>query len=436
LFKALSDLHPSELDPIESVPNGRALQADEAAAAALLDSDADAPGLPYLAAALGRTDESGSMAACAVAMEGADALVRRGIAPPLHRRRPDAARAAMALVRSDLDVRCWAGLQILARVRSSESGVVATLATCLTAPKAPINTEPREFPNLSAPAACRALANCGPAAAAAAPALLKLCDQASTPWREVHDAVHALIGMGRESDVVALTRRDTPNTKTLAKGLARDRRAPAVVIPMLTDFLAHSKTAECVYELSQFGPDAAAALPCIKRHLAEGAGDELELVDGILAIDPADADAVHALDRALSSADADVSRAALYVFARRAAPSTETVDRLAKILAKFAADRDVTSVEDVSDALGRCGPAAKPATGDLVRVLAVAGERCADLRFAPRAVSRHRHVAAALGRIGPDAAEAIPALEALKAKGDETIRVVAAQALRRIQAKK
>jgi hypothetical protein len=42
----------------------------------------------------------------------------------------------------------------------------------------------------------------------------------------------------------------------------------------------------------------------------------------------------------------------------------------------------------------------------------------------------------ALGRIGPDAAAAIPALAVLRDHGDETIRVPAAQALRRIRAKK
>jgi hypothetical protein len=71
-------------------------------------------------------------------------------------------------------------------------------------------------------------------------------------------------------------------------------------------------------------------------------------------------------------------------------------------------------------ALGRAGPLAKDAVPGLLR-LADRGSEAA---------------AVALGRIGPDAAAAIPALTALRDKGDETIRVPAAQALRRIRAKK
>jgi hypothetical protein len=40
------------------------------------------------------------------------------------------------------------------------------------------------------------------------------------------------------------------------------------------------------------------------------------------------------------------------------------------------------------------------------------------------------------GKIGPDAAAAVPALTALRDKGDETIRVATAQALRRIRWRK
>ena len=77
-----------------------------------------------------------------------------------------------------------------------------------------------------------------------------------------------------------------------------------------------------------------------------------------------------------------------------------------------------------------------PSVSDLVHLMAAAETDYADIAKQPSAQHSRRMLAVALGRIGPDAAAAIPALEALKSKGDETIRVPAAQALRRIRAKK
>jgi len=77
------------------------------------------------------------------------------------------------------------------------------------------------------------------------------------------------------------------------------------------------------------------------------------------------------------------------------------------------------------DALGRAGPAAKDAVRGMLAFAATEhGARWLE------------KVAVALGRIGPDAVAAVPLLTSLRDGKDETLRVVAAQALRRIRAKK
>ena len=125
---------------------------------------------------------------------------------------------------------------------------------------------------------------------------------------------------------------------------------------------------------------------------------------------------------------------ALAILAERVPLTADLVQRIRQTLAQAFEGQ---FSRELMDALGRAGSAAKGAVPEMVRCLQDAADE-PDARYKPgaRQSGQCRSAAVALGRIGPDAAAAVPALTALRDKGDETIRVPAAQALRRIRAKK
>src|SRR6185436_10060516 len=101
-----------------------------------------------------------------------------------------------------------------------------------------------------------------------------------------------------------------------------------------------------------------------------------------------------------------------------------------------ASSKEVFGWLDAVDGVGRAGAAAKDSVDALIRLVEQAKKGYANVERRPFFADYRERLAAALGRIGPDAAAAVSALDEWKSKGDETIRVPAAQALRRIRAKK
>ena len=86
-------------------------------------------------------------------------------------------------------------------------------------------------------------------------------------------------------------------------------------------------------------------------------------------------------------------------------------------LTEALSDADEETRAAAAEALGKVGPAAAPAVGELAR-------RLTDPRFAVR-----RAAAAALGQVGPAAKAALPALEAAAVENDTRLREAAADAI-------
>jgi hypothetical protein len=311
---------------------------------------------------------------------------------------------------------------------------MSVLAQSVVDKKSLLKRGDEDVDNHSAAAACRALGRIGPRAEAAAPVLLDLASKKETAVDVVYESARALVRIGKEADLVALFAKRPPTADRLAGALASERRAAATVVPYLAALLEKSEYGDGLEGLADYGPAAATALPVVKAHKPLDERDAIRRLDVVLSIAPTDADATKALDAAVQSGDEHVSRGALDVLARRGAPGPALVARLQKACAG-SSDRGPT-IDEFCEALGRCGAAANAATPDLLRALSEAEKRCADPENAPRYVVRRHDVAVVFGKIGPDAAAAVPALTALRDKGDETIRVAAAQALRRIRATK
>ena len=408
---------------------------DELAKAALLSDDGryGSPATPKILAAMRQADVR-TLAAAALAMHGADAMCERGLAPPQHPGRSSAAASALPLAKSDLDTRAWVACRLLARARAGDPAVVAVLTQTLTAKKTPAKPGSDEDRTYSPQQACIALGAIGPAAASAAPVLLDLVAKKETSVGVVYRSADALFRMGKESDVVALLERKPPTAELLAGALASEGRAAATVVPVLIARMKASDDGEGMDDLAPYGAAAAAALPVLKARNVADLREALRVADVVLAIAPADPDGLKIVDAGLADRDPDTFDSALKVLVGRTPAGPALVSRLQAICA--GKSENTPTLARFSEALGRCGPAAKPAVPVLSTALADAEKAYANPDLVTRACESRRRLVTSLGRIGPDAAAAVPALTALRDKGDETIRVPAAQALRRIQAKK
>jgi hypothetical protein len=382
-------------------------------------------------------------------MLGADALVERRIAPPTDARRATAAKALVPLVAGDDVLASWCGARIARRLRTGTPELVAALAQTLVATKAMPESwrrpayEPKTHGlpcRFDRMAAVDAIAAIGPSSAAAAPRLVEIAaDQAIVSTTCDHDieklfgrAVRALVRVGREDEIRAILARDPANALFLARTAAECGCSADIALPRLA---AAAPTADWMSDvfrgLAALGPEAASALPVLRARLREEKDGSMkaEIARTIVAISSADAEAIDVLadgvkNMNLNTGDCrtDTGRAQWLALCEFAAPTPKVV-RL--FVDDMNGEKHALSGWETVEALGRAGAAAKDAVPGVLAF--------ASTEYGARWNAR---IAVALGRIGPDAAAAVPLLTTLRDGKDETVRVAAAQALRQIRATK
>jgi hypothetical protein len=170
-----------------------------------------------------------------------------------------------------------------------------------------------------------------------------------------------------------------------------------------------SDQVQAFYQIGQFGPDGVAAVPLLNEGLRnESAEVRAAAVTSLGEIGAADAKVVEGLMVALGDQDARIrglSALALKAIGPKAAAA---VIKLSEAL-----DDPVESVRiSVADALGAIGPAAAPAAHALARRIVDANEG----RFV------FRESMLALGKIGPNAKDALPELRVVERRtGPESL---------------
>jgi hypothetical protein len=408
--------------------------------AAVMPFDEVTNGMTCLASIVrGSTGDTRTFAAAALAMLGADGLVARGIAAPMNEARASAAAAAIPLVNSNSDLKAWCGCRLLMRLRASDGATVAALTRVLTARK-PVLEE--FYEPIARAAACRALAVLGPAAAASSATLRAELLKTDNDLGFRAECARTLALCGRESDVAAVLAGKNRDAAYVARAVAMEGRMPDAVIPVLVAALDVRDPNPWLYAapLASLGPKAAAALPVVRRvgDAARLRSDALICLDAALAIAPGDAEA---LDRLLvllrdDSLEEDDAAAAMRILAKRAPVTPAVFARLRKSVADAASSKPSPGWIEAVDGLGRAGAAASDADETLTRLARQAQKDWENVERRLFFADDRQRLAVALGRVAAGGALAVPTLEEWKTKGDETIRVPAAQALRRIRAKK
>ena len=387
----------------------------------------------------GSTGDTRVFAAAALAMLGSDGLVARGFEPPPNQARAAAAASAVRLVNSGSDLRSWCGSRILSRLRAADGATISALSSAVSARKKVLweHDEP-----LAAVAACRALGALGARAVQAAGTLRSEISKPATKPNIRLECARSLAICGREADLRDALSREGEDAVSLAGAVALDGRMAEVVVPVLVATLDAPLPSAwpSLRPLAALGPKAAAALPAVRK-LADQSkfrSDRLVCLDAVLSISPGDEFAVEqvlAISNESSLGDDD-AEAALRILATRAPATPAVVARLRKAVVQAVSGKPPPAWTDAVDGLGRAGAAARESVEPLTRLVGRADRLHADPDHRLVFADDRQRLVIALGRIGPDADMAVAALTALRDKGDETIRVPAAQALRRIQAKK
>ena len=290
----------------------------------------------------------------------------------------------------------------------------------------------------------------GEAAREAVPALIKLMNDADTQVGK--NAVDALGGIGPAAAEAISPLIDALDSRKgrggrgagrmqsvmhIAQALARI--GPAAIPPLQTALESQDaqQRAAAARALGAFGPAAAAAVPALVKNLADGSEPVRE--DSVDAIGQIGGPARPALLAALGDADAKRRAGAALALAQLGASAKDTAPTLIPILEK---EKDPAARVAQITALPKTGPdparaapllvAAATDPDDAIRhagINALAGARTLHPDAVPALAgllknsdfALRQRAAHALGRLGPDAASALPALvEAARAStGDD-----------------
>jgi HEAT repeat protein len=262
--------------------------------------------------------------------------------------------------------------------------------------------------------ATQALAQIGPDAKEAVPALIQALQDENSVVRG--NAANALGMIGVE---------------------AREAVQPLIAALGDSDFFVR-KSGTAMIALGKIGPAAREAVPFLIQELkAPDSATRTSAAEALAGIGPAAVDAAPALADALKDQNARVRVRASIALAKIGPRATAAVPALIQALSD---NLDWLSPREyAARALGEIGPEAGEAVPALTRVLtesdAAAEAKPASTRERWRGYHAQMRAAAAeaLGKIGPEAKEAVPVLrEALEDK-DEGVRQAAAEALQRIQ---
>ena len=385
-----------------------------------------------------RSNARFTLAAAAIAMIGSDELDPIKVDLRTNPARTSAATSTLALLKSDQDLRAWMGIRVVARLRSSDAAVVEELTHAVCSEKQALDMGTFGSLRLARVAAADALASLGAAADPSMPNLLSLVRARGTEPLLRSACIRALIAIGPKSDLTPLLGEPDWPSDAIAVELALAGRTDERIVAQLAHALAagDSMPPDLLHAIAMLGPAGKPLLPpLLERLRALAPLFAVGYADAILAIAPDDSEALKAIDAAIAG-NALGSGRAWETLAIRARLSTALAARLASLLRGTKLEDMPEGWTSAIDGLGRCGPLARGAVIDLLRLVGLADRACLDAAMRAEACLHRVQIVTALGRIGRDAAAAVPALTALRDKGDETIRVPAAQALRRIRAAK
>lgn len=383
------------------------------------------------------TPQTREAAAAALAMQAADALYTKGLAFRSDPARASVIKRAVALLEREDELQSWVGARLLSRLRGTDSDVIAALARALSAPRKVMALRGDEIIIASRTGAqrrpvvrdeaCRALGRVGRAAAAsnAGPLLLEsLSKPKGDEGVNLGLCVETLLSMGRESELLDLVRQKGPRVDDLVLALGNRGCRASVIVTTLVEFVRAGRPG-ALDALAKCGVHAKSALPELKQQMRTAADAKLriQLASAIARIDPMDAEAIQLLE--LYPED-DI---AVWTLAHHGPAASTVIERMVNVVAAAPDSRDPTKCfREVAGLvrLGQTGRVVPPLVRLLVREL---GEHSDP--FYARDFSRELCVA--IGLAGSSGASALPTLDQIRRGRDPTMRVVAAQAVRRIR---
>ena len=417
------------------------LELERIVAAALHPADgAQRPWEALVLATRGSNGPQRQLAAAALACFGADAILAKGIPLFAHPGRSDAARPCLVLLNGQTDVESWCGARLLHRLRWSDRTTASTLLDVADSSRTAVGDRALPFDE----EAMAVLGDMG--TAATKDSIQRLIESVKVgPYDADLDArCGAVIALGHAEDLSGLME---PSRSGLAQwiGAALLKRGVLAGRALATVLDAYRRgvpyVGGCSLEnvLAGAGEAGAPALPLLRKKM--DSHDQMERRTGaafaILAIEPKDPAALAFIVTTIDdpATDVGVRRAAEVRLPRMATTLPGSLELLRDWAKPDALRRRVARGMSAIAGLCLLAARARGAEGDLIRDLALFDVSAREGPGGYCFLEGLRKTIEALGRIGNPAVAAVPALEAMRNGDDVTLRVVAAQAIRRIRAK-